>query len=164
MVYFYSNPLLLYITLQNSNISFLKVKDAAKEIELDDFISSLPEGYNYNVRERGVGLSTGQRQLISFLRAYIKNPQILVLDEATSSIDTDSELLIQKAIEKITKNRTSIIIAHRLSTIMKADKIIVIDKGKIIEVGNHQQLLKNDQGAYHKLYQAQLKKENELAV
>ena len=163
-VHLFSDSILNNITLQNSNISFLKVKDAAKEIELDDFISSLPEGYNYNVRERGVGLSTGQRQLISFLRAYIKNPQILVLDEATSSIDTDSELLIQKAIEKITKNRTSIIIAHRLSTIMKADKIIVIDKGKIIEVGNHQQLLKNDQGAYHKLYQAQLKKENELAV
>ena len=124
----------------------------------------MPDGYNYNVRERGAGLSTGQRQLISFLRAYIKNPQILVLDEATSSIDTDSEILIQKAIDKITKNRTSIIIAHRLSTIMKADKIIVMDKGKIIEVGKHKELLKNDQGVYYKLYQAQLKKENELVI
>ena len=124
----------------------------------------MPDGYNYNVRERGVGLSTGQRQLISFLRAYIKNPQILVLDEATSSIDTDSEILIQKAIDKITNNRTSIIIAHRLSTIMKADKIIVMDKGKIIEVGKHKELLKNEQGIYHKLYQAQLKKENELVI
>ena len=152
------------ITLQNENISFLRVKDAAKEIELDDFISSLPEGYNYNVRERGVGLSTGQRQLISFLRAYIKNPQILVLDEATSSIDTDSEILIQKAIEKITKNRTSIIIAHRLSTIMKADNIIVMENGKIIEIGRHEELLKNKKGVYQKLYQAQLKKENELTV
>ena len=152
------------ITLQNENISFLRVKDAAKEIELDDFISSLPDGYNYNVRERGVGLSTGQRQLISFLRAYIKNPQILVLDEATSSIDTDSEILIQKAIEKITKNRTSIIIAHRLSTIMKADNIIVMENGKIVEVGRHEELLKNKKGVYQKLYQAQLKKENELTV
>ena len=163
-IHLFSDSILSNITLQNTNISFLRVKDAAKEIELDDFISSLPDGYNYNVRERGVGLSTGQRQLISFLRAYIKNPQILVLDEATSSIDTDSEILIQKAIDKITKNRTSIIIAHRLSTIMKADKIIVMDKGKIIEVGKHKELLKNEQGVYYKLYQAQLKKENELVV
>ena len=105
-------------------------------------------------------MSTGQRQLISFLRAYIKNPQILVLDEATSSIDTDSELLIQNAIEKITKNRTSIIIAHRLSTIMKADNIIVMDRGKIVETGTHEDLLKNINGRYQKLYKAQLRKEN----
>ena len=120
----------------------MKIKDVAKEIELDSFISSLPAGYNYNVRERGLALSTGQRQLISFLRAYIKNPQILILDEATSSIDSESELLIQKAIEKITKNRTSIIIAHRLSTIKKADNIMVIEKGKIVESGKHNQLIK----------------------
>jgi len=163
-VHLFSDSILNNITLQNENISFLRVKDAAKEIELDDFISSLPDGYNYNVRERGVGLSTGQRQLISFLRAYIKNPQILVLDEATSSIDTDSEILIQKAIEKITKNRTSIIIAHRLSTIMKADNIIVMENGKIVEVGRHEELLENKKGVYQKLYQAQLKKENELTV
>ena len=160
-VHLFSDSILNNITLQNSDISFLRVRDAAKEIELDNFISSLPEGYNYNVRERGVGLSTGQRQLISFLRAYIKNPQILVLDEATSSIDTDSELLIQKAIEKITKNRTSIIIAHRLSTIMKADNIIVMESGRIVEVGNHKDLLMKKEGVYLKLYQAQLKKENE---
>ena len=159
-VHLFSDTILNNITLQNNNISFLRVKDAAKEIEIDDFISSLPNGYNYNVKERGVGLSTGQRQLISFLRAYIKNPQILVLDEATSSIDTDSELLIQKAIEKITENRTSIIIAHRLSTIMKADNIIVMDGGKIVETGTHDDLLKNINGHYQKLYQAQLKKEN----
>ena len=158
-VHLFSDSILNNITLKNSNISFLRVKEAAKEIELDDFISSLPDGYNYNVRERGVSLSTGQRQLISFLRAYIKNPQILVLDEATSSIDTDSELLIQKAIGKITKNRTSIIIAHRLSTIMKADNIIVMDKGKIVEVGKHDELLNNKNGFYNKLYEAQLKKE-----
>jgi len=145
--------------LKNNKIPFLRVKDAAKEIEIDDFISSLPDGYNYNVRERGISLSTGQRQLISFLRAYIKNPQILVLDEATSSIDTDSELLIQNAIDQITKNRTSIIIAHRLSTIMKADNIIVMDKGKIVESGTHQELVINEDGHYKKLYDAQLKKE-----
>ena len=163
-VHLFSDTILNNITLQNNNISFLRVKDAAKEIEIDDFISSLPNGYNYNVKERGVGLSTGQRQLISFLRAYIKNPQILVLDEATSSIDTDSELLIQKAIEKITENRTSIIIAHRLSTIMKADNIIVMDGGKIVETGTHDDLLKNINGHYQKLYQAQLKKENKYIL
>ena len=163
-VHLFSDTILNNITLQNNNISFLRVKDAAKEIEIDDFISSLPNGYNYNVKERGVGLSTGQRQLISFLRAYIKNPQILVLDEATSSIDTDSELLIQKAIEKITENRTSIIIAHRLSTIMKADNIIVMDGCKIVEAGTHRDLLKNINGHYQKLYQAQLKKENKYIL
>ena len=159
-VHLFSDTILNNITLQNNNISFLRVKDAAKDIQIDDFISSLPNGYNYDVKERGVGLSTGQRQLISFLRAYIKNPQILVLDEATSSIDTDSELLIQNAIEKITKNRTSIIIAHRLSTIMKADNIIVMDRGKIVETGTHEDLLKNINGRYQKLYKAQLRKEN----
>ena len=163
-VHLFSDTILNNITLQNNNISFLRVKDAAKDIEIDNFISSLPNGYNYNVKERGVGLSTGQRQLISFLRAYIKNPQILVLDEATSSIDTDSELLIQKAIEKITENRTSIIIAHRLSTIMKADNIIVMDSGKIVETGTHDDLLKNLNGHYQKLYQAQLKKENKYIL
>ncbi len=163
-VHLFSDTILNNITLQDNNISFIRVKDAAKEIKIDDFISSLPNGYNYDVKERGVGLSTGQRQLISFLRAYIKNPQILVLDEATSSIDTDSELLIQNAIEKITKNRTSIIIAHRLSTIMKADNIIVMDRGKIVETGTHEDLLKNTNGRYQKLYKAQLRKENKYII
>ena len=158
-VHLFSDTILNNITLQNPNISFLSVKKAASDIELDNFISSLPNGYNYQVSERGLTLSTGQRQLISFLRVYIKNPQILILDEATSSIDTDSELLIQRATEKITKNRTSIIIAHRLSTIMNADNIIVMDNGKIVEVGNHFELIKNNKGHYLKLYQAQLKKE-----
>ena len=158
-IHLFSDTILNNISLQNDDISFLRIKDAAKEIELDSFISSLPGGYNYNVRERGLALSTGQRQLISFLRAYIKNPQILILDEATSSIDSESELLIQKAIEKITKNRTSIIIAHRLSTIKKADNIMVIEKGKIVESGKHNQLIKNKKGLYKKLYEAQLKKE-----
>ena len=163
-VHLFSDTILNNITLQNNNISFLRVKDAAKDIKIDDFISSLPNGYNYDVKERGVGLSTGQRQLISFLRAYVKNPQILVLDEATSSIDTDSELLIQNAIEKITKNRTSIIIAHRLSTIMKADNIIVMDRGKIVETGTHEDLLKNINGRYQKLYKAQLRKEKKFIL
>ena len=158
-IHLFSDTILNNISLQNDDISFLRIKDAAKEIELDSFISSLPGGYNYNVRERGLTLSTGQRQLISFLRAYIRNPQILILDEATSSIDSESELLIQKAIEKITKNRTSIIIAHRLSTIKKADNIMVIEKGKIVESGKHNQLIKNKKGLYKKLYEAQLKKE-----
>jgi subfamily B ATP-binding cassette protein MsbA len=158
-VHLFSDTILNNITLKNTDIPFLRVKNAAKEIEIDEFISSLPEGYNYNVRERGAGISTGQRQLISFLRAYLKDPQILVLDEATSSIDTDSELLIQNAIEKITKNRTSIIIAHRLSTIMKADNIIVMDKGKIVEQGTHSDLITDKDGFYKKLYDAQLKKE-----
>ena len=158
-IHLFSDTILNNISLQNDDISFLRIKDAAKEIELDSFISSLPGGYNYNVRERGLALSTGQRQLISFLRAYIKNPQILILDEATSSIDSESELLIQKAIEKITKNRTSIIIAHRLSTIKKADNIMVIEKGKIVESGKHNELIKNKKGLYKKLYEAQLKKE-----
>ena len=157
-VHLFSDTILNNITLQNPNVSFLRVKKAAMDIELDNFISSLPNAYNYQVSERGLTLSTGQRQLISFLRAYIKNPQILILDEATSSIDTDSELLIQRATEKITKNRTSIIIAHRLSTIMNADSIIVMDNGKIVEVGNHFELIKNNEGHYLKLYQAQLKK------
>ena len=163
-VHLFSDTILNNITLKNTDIPFLRVKNAAKEIEIDEFISSLPEGYNYNVRERGAGISTGQRQLISFLRAYLKDPQILVLDEATSSIDTDSELLIQNAIEKITKNRTSIIIAHRLSTIMKADNIIVMDKGKIVEQGTHSGLITNKDGFYKKLYDAQLKKEGSLII
>ena len=163
-VHLFSDTILNNITLQNPNVSFLRVKKAAMDIELDNFISSLPNGYNYQVSERGLTLSTGQRQLISFLRAYIKNPQILILDEATSSIDTDSELLIQRAIEKITKNRTSIIIAHRLSTIMNADSIIVMDNGKIVEVGNHFELIKNNEGHYLKLYQAQLKKEKKYLL
>lgn len=161
-VHLFSDTILNNITLKNIDIPFLRVKNAAKEIQIDEFISGLPEGYNYNVRERGAGISTGQRQLISFLRVYIKDPQILVLDEATSSIDTDSELLIQNATEKITKNRTSIIIAHRLSTIMKADNIIVMDKGKIVEQGTHTSLIVNKDGFYKKLYDAQLKKEGDL--
>ena len=142
----------------NKNISLAEVENAAKQIGLHQFISSLPNGYNYNVLERGVGLSTGQRQLISFLRVYLKNPKILILDEATSSIDTLSEKLIQKATKKITENRTSIIIAHRLSTIINSDNIVVMSNGKLIEMGKHNELLNNKDGSYYKLYKTQLRK------
>ena len=143
------------ITLFNSSIKLEDVIIAAKTIGVHDFISKLPEGYFYNVRERGVMLSSGQRQLIVFLRAYIANPTILVLDEATSSIDSDSEELIQKATAKITEGKTSIIIAHRLETIRNADRIIVMDKGKVIEEGSHKELMKMNSGKYFQLYNVQ---------
>jgi len=155
-VHLFSDTILHNITLNNSNISFDQVKRASTEIGVHDFIITLPNGYNYNVRERGIMLSTGQRQLISFLRAYITNPRILILDEATSSIDTDSEILIQKAIEKMTDDRTSLVIAHRLSTIRNADNIIVMNLGEIVEQGTHEELLKI-KGYYKKLYDTQLK-------
>ena len=140
------------ITLKNENISREKVIEIAKLLEADKFIESLPGTYDYNVLERGASLSVGQRQLISFIRALVYNPSILILDEATSSIDTESELLIEKAIEKMVSGRTSIIIAHRLSTIKRADKIIVLDKGEIKEQGTHNELLKK-KGYYYKLQQ-----------
>ena len=157
-VHLFSDSILNNIVLYDKKITLENVKKAANDIQINDFIESLPGGYNYNVLERGVGLSTGQRQLISFLRVYIKNPQILVLDEATSSIDTESEILIQNAIKNITKNRTSIIIAHRLSTIYNADNIIVMKMGKIVEEGKHNELLKIKNGIYKKLYDSELKK------
>jgi len=153
-VFLFSDTIFNNITLKDPNITYDSVVKAAKEIGIHDFIMSLPGGYDYDVRERGVMLSVGQRQLIAFLRAAVINPNILILDEATSSIDTHSEILIQKATEKITKNRTSIIIAHRLATIKKADKIIVMDKGKIVEQGTHSELLAQ-KGYYSKLYTIQ---------
>lgn len=140
------------------NIPLERIKKVAQEIEVDDFIEKLPGGYDFVVSERGSSISLGQRQLLSFLRAYLSDPKILVLDEATSSIDPESEKLIQKATEKITKNRTSIIIAHRLSTIENADKILVMDSGKIVEEGKHTELLAKN-GYYANLYKAQLTKE-----
>jgi len=131
------------------------VIESAKKIGIHKFIESLPGGYDHDVKERGVMLSSGQRQLIAFLRAYISNPSILILDEATSSIDSYSEELIQKATETITKGRTSIVIAHRLATIIKADKIIVMDKGRIVEEGTHQELVNKVEGYYKKLYDSQ---------
>lgn len=140
----------------DDTISLDKIKKAAEEIEVDEFIQQLPGGYDYVVSERGSSISLGQRQLLSFLRAYLSDPKILILDEATSSVDLESEKLIQKATEKITKDRTSIIIAHRLSTIEKADKIIVMDQGIIVEEGPHTELLQKN-GYYAALYSAQLR-------
>ncbi|MGB1451918.1 MAG: ABC transporter ATP-binding protein, partial [Marinirhabdus sp.] len=141
-VFLFANTVYKNITLNDPGISLEEVTAAAKEIGVHKFIASLPGGYQYNVKERGSMLSSGQRQLVAFLRAYVSRPAILVLDEATSSVDTYSEELIQTATQKITKGRTSIVIAHRLATIKKADKILVMDAGKIVETGTHETLLK----------------------
>ncbi len=154
-VFLFADTIYNNITLHNPNISRDQVFEAAKIIGVHDFIMSLPNNYDYNVKERGVMLSSGQRQLIAFLRAYISNPSILILDEATSSIDSYSEELIQQATQTITQNRTSIVIAHRLATIVNADKIVVMDKGKIVEQGTHNQLLTLKDGFYRKLYDSQ---------
>ncbi len=153
-VFLYSDSIFNNITLGNPNISKAQVIEASKLVGAHKFIMNLPNNYDFNVKEGGSMLSVGQRQLISFLRAYVYNPTILILDEATSSIDSESEELIQNAIDKLTEGRTSIIIAHRLSTIKKATKIIVLEKGEIMEIGNHQQLIQND-GYYKKLYDTQ---------
>jgi ATP-binding cassette subfamily B multidrug efflux pump len=154
-VFLFSDSIYKNITLHNETISREDVITAAKKIGVHEFIMTLPEGYDYNVKERGVMLSSGQRQLIAFLRAYVSNPSILILDEATSSIDTHSEELIQKATDAITKDRTSIVIAHRLATVVNASKIIVMDKGQIVEQGTHQELLTKANGYYKKLYDSQ---------
>lgn len=144
------------LSFGDESVTLEKIRAVAKDIEVDEFIESLPGAYDFVVSERGSSISLGQRQLLSFLRAYLSDPKILILDEATSSIDVESEKLIQKATEKITKNRTSIIIAHRLSTIVNADKIIVMEGGKIVEAGTHTELLAQN-GYYSNLYQGQLK-------
>ena len=154
-VFLFADTIYNNITLYNESITREDVIKAAKTIGVHDFIMSLPNGYDYNVKERGVMLSSGQRQLIAFLRAYVSKPSILILDEATSSIDSYSEELIQNATDILTKGRTSIVIAHRLATIVNADTIIVMDKGKIIEKGSHNQLLKIENGYYKKLYEVQ---------
>jgi ATP-binding cassette subfamily B protein len=157
-VFLFSGSILDNVTLRNSTITQQQVEEAAKLLGIHQFITQMPQGYNYNVMERGATLSLGQRQLLSFVRALLYNPAILILDEATSSVDTESELLIQHAIEKLIAGRTSIIIAHRLSTIRKATKIIVLDKGEIKEIGTHQELLAK-QGAYYQLHKMQFEKE-----
>ena len=158
-IFLFADSIFNNITLFNPNISIDDVKKAAKEIGIHDFINKLPGRYYYNVRERGVMLSEGQKQLISFLRAYLSNPRILILDEATSSIDSKTEKLIQYATSKIIQNKTSIIIAHRLSTILNSDKIIVLENGKIVESGSHEQLINIDNGYYKKLYELQFQKD-----
>ncbi|SDG54584.1 ABC transporter ATP-binding protein [Psychroflexus sediminis] len=158
-VFLFADSILNNITLNKERITEEQVIAAAKEIGVHEFITTLPNSYHYNVKERGVMLSSGQRQLIAFLRAYVSNPSVLVLDEATSSVDSYSEQLIQEATDKLTKSRTSIVIAHRLATIKNADKIIVMDLGKIVETGTHSELLKKESGYYKNLYEAQFQHE-----
>jgi subfamily B ATP-binding cassette protein MsbA len=158
-VFLFADTILNNITLNNPEITEMQVQEAAKKIGVHKFIMSLPKGYHYNVKERGVMLSSGQRQLISFLRAYVTNPSVLILDEATSSVDSHAEQLIQEATDKITQGRTSIVIAHRLATIKKANKIIVMDAGKIVEQGTHKELLEKSNGYYKNLYEVQFIKE-----
>ncbi len=154
-VFLFSGSIMDNLTLGEKSIDLKKIEEAIEFIGADDFIKQLPDGYDYNVMERGQTLSVGQRQLIAFVRALLFDPDILVLDEATSSVDTESERLIQNAIDKLITGRTSIIIAHRLSTIQKADKIIVLEKGEIKEMGSHQDLLKIESGHYKELHEKQ---------
>ena len=158
-IFLFADSIYNNIVLHNKNITKEEVIVAAKKIGIHNFIMKLPGGYGYNVKERGVMLSEGQKQLISFLRAYVSNPSILILDEATSSIDSKTEKLIQYATSKIIENKTSIIIAHRLSTILNSDKIIVLDKGEIKEIGKHEDLLEIQDGYYKKLFELQFQKE-----
>jgi ATP-binding cassette subfamily B multidrug efflux pump len=160
-VFLFSGSVYDNVTLRNTSLEKGQVIEAAKMIGVHDFIMRLPGGYDYNVMERGATLSMGQRQLLSFIRALLYNPSILILDEATSSIDSESEILIQHAIDKLIKGRTSIVIAHRLSTIRKANKIIVLDRGEIKETGTHQELLRH-QGHYYKLHKLQFEEQEKL--
>ena len=155
-MFLFSDSILNNITLFDNSISREDVIIAAKQIGIHDFITSLPTGFDYVVGERGVTLSSGQRQLIAFLRVYIRNPKILILDEATASIDSATEALLQNALEKLSKDRTTIVIAHRLSTIVKADKILLLRDGIIEEEGNHQALLAL-KGEYFEMYNNQIK-------
>ena len=158
-VFLFADTIYNNITLFDPKITKENVYKAAKDIGIHEFISSLPGGYQYNVKERGVMLSSGQRQLIAFLRIYISNPSLLVLDEATSSIDSYSEELIQKALNKIIEKKTAIVIAHRLSTIKNSDRIVVMDKGRIVETGSHEELVRIENGYYSQLYQIQFLQE-----
>ena len=158
-IFLFADSIYNNIVLYNKKISINKVVEAAKKIGIHNFITKLPNSYNYNVKERGIMLSEGQKQLISFLRAYVNEPSILILDEATSSIDSKTEKLIQYATSKIIENKTSIIIAHRLSTILNSDKIILLDKGEIKEIGTHDELLRIHNGYYKKLFELQFQNE-----
>jgi len=161
-VFLFSGSIIDNITLRNPDIPREKVIEAAKLIGMHDFIMMLPGNYDFNVMERGATLSLGQRQLLSFIRALLYDPSILILDEATSSVDTESEMMIQNAIDKLIAGRTSIVIAHRLSTIRKASKIIVLDKGEVKEIGTHEELISRE-GYYQKLYQLQFEKHKSVA-
>ncbi|MBL8120922.1 MAG: ATP-binding cassette domain-containing protein, partial [Anaerolineae bacterium] len=155
-VFLFSDTVHNNITLGDPNISRARVIEAARSVGAHELIDRLPLGYDTEVRERGSILSVGQRQLIAFIRAAVNAPKVLILDEATSSVDSTSEQLIQQATEVLTQGRTSIVIAHRLSTIQKADRIIVLDQGRIIEQGSHHELLAQD-GPYRKLYDLQFR-------
>ncbi len=154
-VFLFTDTIANNVSLNNPDITLEQIVAAAKDVGAHEFIERLPGGYEYNVMERGSTLSAGQAQLISFIRALVYNPTILVLDEATSSVDTETEILIQNAISKLMHGRTAIVIAHRLSTIQNADKIIVLDHGEIMEMGTHQELIKIEDGFYRKLYDLQ---------
>jgi ATP-binding cassette subfamily B multidrug efflux pump len=160
-VFLFSGSLFSNITLGDPQFTLKDVESAAKAVGAHEFIMNLPGNYQHEIGERGGMLSVGQRQLIAFIRAYIYSPQILILDEATSNVDSESEQLIQRATDKITSGRTSIVIAHRLSTIQKADRIVVMEKGELVEIGNHQELLKLDNGYYKRLYEMQFFNQNE---
>ena len=154
-VFLFADSILNNISLHEESITKNQIIQASKEIGIYEFIMSLPNGFNYVVGERGVTLSSGQRQLIAFLRVYVRNPKILILDEATASIDSSTEALLQNALKKLSKNRTTIVIAHRLSTIVNADKILLLEEGKILEEGTHRSLLEI-KGEYYKMYQNQI--------
>ena len=154
-VFLFSDSILNNISLYEDSITKNQIVQASKEIGIYEFIMSLPNGFNYVVGERGVTLSSGQRQLIAFLRVYVRNPKILILDEATASIDSSTEALLQNALKKLSENRTTIVIAHRLSTIVNADKILLLEEGKILEEGTHRSLLEI-KGEYYKMYQNQI--------
>ena len=154
-VFLFSDSILNNISLYEESITKNQIVQASKEIGIHEFIMSLPNGFNYVVGERGVTLSSGQRQLIAFLRVYVRNPKILILDEATASIDSSTEALLQNALKKLSENRTTIVIAHRLSTIVNADKILLLEEGKILEEGTHRSLI-DLKGEYYKMYQNQI--------
>ncbi len=154
-VFLFSGTITENVTLFNPDIPFERVREAAEAVGADAFIRHLPGGYDYNVMERGATLSMGQRQLIAFVRTLVYDPRILVLDEATSSIDTESELLIERAVERLVADRTAIVIAHRLSTIRNADRILVLDKGRVVETGTHEELLAREDGHYRQLHDMQ---------
>ncbi|MFW6347876.1 MAG: ABC transporter ATP-binding protein, partial [Cyclonatronaceae bacterium] len=155
----FSGSIMDNITLGNPDISPQEVKEAARLVEADRFIERLPGGYEYVLHERGASLSMGQRQLLCFVRAMVYDPNVLILDEATSNVDSETEELVNTALNKLMKGRTSIVIAHRLATIQHADKIIVMHKGEVRETGTHQQLLKKPDGIYRKLYELQYKEQ-----
>jgi ATP-binding cassette subfamily B protein len=161
-VFLFSGEIDKNIRLGDTHISDEKLKRAARDVNLDQFISRLPNGYRFRIGERGVSLSVGQKQLLSFARALAHDPRVLILDEATSSVDTETEVLIQQALDTLMKNRTSIVIAHRLSTIKKVDRILVMHKGRLREIGTHNELLEK-RGIYWKLYQLQYRLQDAAA-